>query len=602
MCGIAGLFKTSVSLERIQLMVEAINHRGPDAQDYWINNEKEIAFGHTRLSIVDIQGGSQPMTDAFGRYTIVFNGEIYGFRDLKLLYNKYPYQNCSDTELIFAMFYEHGYDFVKYLPGMFAFVIFDREKKELFGARDRFGEKPFFYTTHFGGFAFSSELKALKNISSQKLSLDLRSVSSYMERLYVPANRCIYQEINKLNPASCFIYKDGNLQIDRYWEMPTITENIEFEEAIDQLNIKLVESVKNQLVADVPIGSFLSGGLDSSLITAIAAKISSEKISTYSFGFTQTSNRNELIEARQHSINIGTNHTEFDEREFDLFDIFQRTQKYFDEPFADSSSIPMYIISNYASGYGKVILTGDGGDELFGGYSQWYSNVLFPEKKKKSQNQFGLKSVHQKIKQLINNRSSVRVQMGRTNKQQSNCLFLHEDNNVFFDVMRLKEMGLPLPYGYNISFQLENTLDDVFKCDLVNYMVGDILVKTDTMSMANSLELRAPFLDVELAEFAISLPSDFKYKGYDNKLLLRELIKKYYPQLELQKNKLGFGAPIEDWLKLKAFDEYREYVRNDKTAPIYKYLSFNAVKGRLHLNNYRTWSIINFNAWLEYQK
>jgi asparagine synthetase B (glutamine-hydrolysing) len=249
-----------------------------------------------------------------------------------------------------------------------------------------------------------------------------------------------------------------------------------------------------------------------------------------------------------------------------------------------------------------VCLTGDGADELFGGYSQWYSNVLFPEKKNKSQNQFGLKSVHQKIKQLINNRSSVRVQMGRTNKQQSNCLFLHEDNNVFFDVMRLKEMGLPLPYGYNISFQLENTLDDVFKCDLVNYMVGDILVKTDTMSMANSLELRAPFLDVELAEFAISLPSDFKYKGYDNKLILRELIKKYYPHLELQKNKLGFGAPVEDWLKLKAFDEYREYVRNDKTAPIYKYLSFNPVKGRLHLDNYRTWTLINFNAWLEYQK
>jgi asparagine synthase (glutamine-hydrolysing) len=600
MCGISGLFKTNVSLEMIHPMVQSLNHRGPDAQEYWIDNELGIAFGHARLSIVDIQGGNQPMTDAYGRYTIVFNGEIYGFRDLKVRYNQYPYQNNSDTELIFAMLYEHGYDFVKHLPGMFAFVIYDREKKELFGARDRFGEKPFYYTTNFGGFAFASELKALKKISLEKLNLDLRSVSSYMERLYVPANRCIYQEIKKLDPASCFIYKNGCLELKRYCELPTTTEKIDFEEAVDQLNIKLVDSVKNQLVADVPVGSFLSGGLDSSLITAIAAKISSDKISTYSFGFTQTQSRNELEEARMHAENIGTKHTEFDERDFKLFDVFKTIQSYFDEPFGDSSAIPMYIISNYASKYGKVILTGDGGDELLGGYSQWYHNVLNPPPNSDNRKSgFGLANGKQSIKNLFSYIKGDQKKMGKTSEVENEFLYHHEKNNLLFRHDKITSMGLPLPYGYRYDFTFSRSLGDVFLTDLQNYMVGDILVKTDTTSMANSLELRAPFLDVNLAEFAIGLPSDYKYKGGKNKVILRELIKKHYPFLKRQQDKLGFGAPVEDWLQLKEFDEYRNYVKNDSSALVYQLIDFAKMGDRLDLNNYRTWAVINLNAWLD---
>jgi asparagine synthase (glutamine-hydrolysing) len=600
MCGISGLFKINVSLEMIQPMVRSLSHRGPDSQDYWIDNELEIAFGHARLSIVDIHGGKQPMTDAYGRYTIVFNGEIYGFRGLKSRYNQYPYQNNSDTELIFAMLYEHGYDFVKHLPGMFAFVIYDREKKELFGARDRFGEKPFYYTRHFGGFAFASELKALKRISPEKLNLDLRSVSSYMERLYVPANKSIYQEINKLDPASSFIYRNGRLEINRYWELPTTTEKIVFEEAVDQLNMKLIESVKNQLVADVPVGSFLSGGLDSSLITAIAAKISGDRISTYSFGFTQTQSRNELEEARRHAENIGTKHTEFDERDFKIFDVFKTIQAYFDEPFGDSSAIPMYIISNYASKYGKVILTGDGGDELLGGYSQWYHNILNPSPNSDlSSPGFGLAKAKQSLKNLFSDTKGAWKKMGKTSEVENEFLYRHEKNNLLFSHDKIAAMGFPLPYGYRYDFISNNSLNDVFFTDIQNYMVGDILVKTDTMSMANSLELRAPFLDVNLAEFAISLPTDYKYNGGENKLILRELIKKHYPFLERQQGKLGFGAPVEDWLQLKEFDEYRNYVKNDRSAPVYRLIDFSKMGNRLALNNYRTWAVINLNAWLE---
>jgi asparagine synthase (glutamine-hydrolysing) len=600
MCGISGLFKTNVSLEMIQPMVQILNHRGPDAHEYWIDNELEIAFGHARLSIVDIHGGNQPMTDAYGRYTIVFNGEIYGFRELKLRYKQYPYQNSSDTELIFALLYEHGYDFVKHLPGMFAFVIYDREKNELFGARDRFGEKPFFYTTQFGGFAFASELKALKKISPEKLILDLRSVSSYMERLYVPANRCIYQEFNKLDPASCFTYRNGSLEIKRYWELPTTTEQIDFQEAVDLLNIKLIESVKNQLVADVPVGSFLSGGLDSSLITAIAANISSDKISTYSFGFTQTQSRNELEEARRQAEKIGTKHLEFDERDFKLFDVFKTIQPYFDQPFGDSSAIPMYIISNYASQYGKVILTGDGGDELLGGYSEWYHNVLNPSSNSDiNKSGFGFANAKQSLKNIFSDTKGDWKKMGKTSKVENEFLYRHELNNVLFGHDKIAAMGLPLPYGYRYDFISNRSLNDVILTDIQNYMVGDILVKTDTTSMANSLELRAPFLDVNLAEFAIRLPTDYKYKGGENKLILRELMKKHYPYLERQQGKLGFGAPVDDWLKLKEFDEYRNYVKNDRSAPVYRLIDFYKMVDRLALNNYRTWAVINLNAWLE---
>lgn len=602
MCGIVGLFKTDVSLKLIQPMVQTLNHRGPDAQDYWIDNEQEVALGHARLSIVDLDGGSQPMTDAYGRFTIVFNGEIYGFRDLKLRYNKYPYKNSSDTELIFAMLYEHGYDFVKYLPGMFAFVIFDREKKELFGARDRFGEKPFYYTTQFGGLAFASEIKAIKKITLKELNYDLRSLSSYLERLYVPANRCIYQEISKLDPASCFMFKNGNLEINRYWEPPTIVAKIDFDEAVDLLNIKLIESVKNQLVADVPVGSFLSGGIDSSLITAIAAKISNNKISTYSFGFTQTHGRNELEEARNHAQVIGTKHTEFDERDFKVYDVFKTIQKYFDEPFGDSSAIPMYIISNYASNYEKVILTGDGGDELFGGYSQWYDLVLNPLPNSDiSKSSFGWTRAKQKFKSLFSEIKGDWKKMGKISEVDNKFFFRHELNNIFYHYEKILSLGLPLPYGYRYDFKSNISLNDVLLTDIQNYMVGDILVKTDTTSMANSLELRAPFLDVNLAEFAIGLPASYKYKGGDNKLILRELIKKHYPFLEQQQGKLGFGAPVEDWLKLKDFDEYRNYIKNDRNAAVYRYIDFTKMGKRLALDNYRTWAIINLNAWLECQ-
>jgi asparagine synthase (glutamine-hydrolysing) len=601
MCGISGLFKINVSLEKIHPMVQSLNHRGPDAQEYWIDHELEISFGHARLSIVDIHGGNQPMTDAYGRYTIVFNGEIYGFKELKLKYSDYPYQNNSDTELIFAMLYAHGHDFLQYLPGMFAFVIYDRETNSLFGARDRFGEKPFFYTTALGGIAFASELKAIKLLfKKEELSINERAISSYLERLFVPVNQCIYNEVRKLLPGHAFTFENGDLKTFSYWSMPTHINQISYDDAVELVYEKLCSSVEKQLVADVEVGAFLSGGIDSSLITAIANKKSNKPISTYSFGFTSTALRNELADAEKHSERIGTKHHEFDEGNFDLFNEFLKMQEIFDEPFGDSSCIPMYIISNCASQHGRVVLTGDGGDELFGGYSQWNNTAIdFVKDHSKDSWKESKKLILEIGKDLIKGRYGFFKKTRRTKVFQNPFLYTHDNQNVFFNWRQLKSLGLPPPYTYVRSSYTDNTLNDIFKTDILNYMPADILVKTDMTSMANGLELRAPFLDVELAELAISLPIEHKTTGGVNKKILRSIVKKYHPELELQSGKMGFGAPVEEWLKQVKFQEYKKTVQSNADALIYKYLKFEKTRDYFKRDNYKTWLILNLNAWLD---
>jgi asparagine synthase (glutamine-hydrolysing) len=602
MCGIAGFFQVKIPIESIHDMIDGIKHRGPDSKDVYINRDKCLALGHTRLSIVDIEGGAQPMTDVFGRYTIVFNGEIYGYRELKEHYSDYPYQTECDTELIFAMLYKHGQNFIEHLPGMFAFVIYDSQTDSLFGARDRFGEKPLFYSTYLGGFLFSSEIKALKSLYTQKsLTIDKRAISSYLERLYIPVNQCIYREIQKILPGNAFTYSNGVLHEFSYWEISRKTQQIDFENAVDIVYDKLNCSVKKQLIADVEVGAFLSGGIDSSLITAIASKHSKKQLSTYSFGFTGTATRNELDEARKHAINIGTLHHEFNEDDFDLFDEFLRMQHIFDEPFGDSSCIPMYIISKYAAQHGRVVLTGDGGDELFGGYSQWNNPTRdFAVEHQKSPWSNYIRDFKELIKITLRGQLGYYKLMERTNVSDNPYIHRHELNNVFFNWKQLNQMGLPPPYPYLNSGALNNSLSDVLNIDIMNYMPADILVKTDMAAMANGLELRAPFLDIDLAEYAISIPIEFKTTGSLNKKILRRIIQKYHPDLEMQTTKMGFGAPVEEWLKLNKFQDYKVKLKHNVDAPIYKYLDYNIVMGYFERDNYKTWLLMNLNAWLEH--
>jgi len=582
-------------------MVDLINHRGPDSSDVFIDTLKNIALGHTRLSIVDITGGAQPMTDVYGRYTIVFNGEIYGFKELRAQYSDYPYQTNSDTELLFAMLHKHGQSFVNHLPGMFAFVIYDKQTDSLFGARDRFGEKPFYYTTTLNGFAFSSEIKGLKVLFKERpLTINKRAISSYLERLCVPVNECIYNEIDKLLPGHAFSFQKSKLEIFPYWSIDSKIEKVSFEQAVDNVYEKLTVSVKKQLVADVEVGAFLSGGIDSSLIAAIANKHSHKQISTYSFGFTSNAARNELDEARMHAQKLGTKHHEFDERDFNLFKEFLTMQRIFDEPFGDSSCIPMFIISNCASKHGRVVLTGDGGDELFGGYSQWNNPTRESALKyQKNPINYRLNELKEFGKIVLKGRLGNYRKLKRTKSSINVYRHRHEHNNVFFTWRQLIELGLPVPYSYIYTDFENNSLSDVLNTDILNYMPADILVKTDMTSMANGLELRAPFLDIDLAKYAISIPVEYKTVGDVNKKILRRIMEKYHPELQVQKGKLGFGAPVDEWLMLKEFQDYKRVLRENKEAPMYQYLDYSKATEYLSRNNYKTWLLINLNAWLE---
>jgi asparagine synthase (glutamine-hydrolysing) len=310
--------------------------------------------------------------------------------------------------------------------------------------------------------------------------------------------------------------------------------------------------------------------------------------------------RNELAEAKKHSETIGTNHHEFDEGNFDLFNEFLRMQEIFDEPFGDSSCIPMYIISNYASQHGRVVLTGDGGDELFGGYSHWNNPAIeFVNRHSENSWKESKNTILEIGKDLLMGRYGFFRKTMRTKVFQNPFLYKHDNQNVFFNWRQLKSLGLPPPYSYVRSSYTENTLNDIFKTDILNYMPADILVKTDMTSMANGLELRAPFLDVDLADLAISLPVEYKTTGGVNKKILRSIVKKYHPELDLQSGKMGFGAPVEEWLKQGKFQEYKKTVQSNADAPIYKYLNFEKTRDYFTRDNYKTWLMLNLNAWLE---
>jgi asparagine synthase (glutamine-hydrolysing) len=603
MCGIAGLVGNTHEKEYVVSgMLDRIAHRGPDERMVW--SATGVILGHVRLSIVDLEYGKQPMTDAFGRYTIVFNGEIYGYPDLKRRYGNYPYKTNSDTELILAMLHEEGPGFVHKLPGMFAFAVWDAHTHTLFCARDRFGEKPFYYffdplTETFG---FASEPKAMTKTGLVNCALDLQSLSHYFKRLYVPVNKSIYKHLQVLPPAHCLQFRNGKLETSRYWALPAVNTHIKYGEAKEQLRFLLKKAVREQLVADVPVGAFLSGGVDSSCVVGYASNISDSSLRTFSFGF--EGERNELGEAKAHARLFGTRHHEFIESDYHLPDLFLKMQDIYDEPFADSSNIPMYLISKSASEGLKVVLTGDGGDELLGGYSFWYSTLLDARSRIDAQQPFLNLLQYLPLHRwgLLPNRTRIKLSalLEQSGLLKNGTFFAenHKKQNIFFRGDMISRLGLPSAYSDIQDFPLVDTIDDAMRLDIQNYMPGDILVKTDRASMANSLELRSPFLNVDLASFCLSLPWHFKLKDGITKFILKDILKEDFPGIHFQKHKLGFGAPVGQWLVKAGMESLKNDLLLDKNNAIYDYIDFQGLANFTRYNNSKTWTAMNFSAWL----
>lgn len=623
MCGITGLVaKNSKGYkEQLNKMVSSLAHRGPDAEGKCFFND--CALGHRRLSIIDLKTGGQPMVVNFGKSDlpniddnirrsdfqnlgIVFNGEIYGYQDIKKDLTDYPFKTTSDTEVILALYAKHGENFVKHLPGMFAFGLWDDKNKKFIAARDRFGEKPFYYALAKNGeFIFASEIKAILASGLIKPKLNKKSLAHYLKRLYVHPYSTIYENIYVLPPAHFLIYQNRKIKISRYWQMPELDYQITLDEAVEQFKKLLFEAVKKQLVADVPFGAFLSGGLDSSTIVAIASQYK-KNLNTFSFGFGEWIN--ELPYALEIARKYKTNHIELTPEKANLGELLIKMQEIYDEPFADSSNVPTYLLAKTARQYTKVVLTGDGGDEMLGGYG-WYKPFLYGEKKLsnsvlKTKLIWFIAKLISKIP-VSNRNRLLDKHLGALFKNKFNSVIdAHLSQNIIFDDNEMAAMGINGTGENNLyssSWKSNNALDDAMRWDLENYMPGDILTKIDRASMANGLELRAPFLDKDFASFCISLPYSFKITKDADKYILRKAFSDLWTPSIQKREKQGFGAPVDKWLKEESLIDLKyNYLYNPKRK-IFNILAYKPVQELIKRNNYKTWTLLILSIWMERQ-
>lgn len=584
MCGIAGIVGKNVRRHQhlVKQMTDAISHRGPDGEGNAVFDN--CILGHRRLSIVDLATGNQPMYSPYNT-CIAFNGEFYGFKKVKQTL-EYPFKTTSDTEVILALYHQYGAEkFVQHVKGMFSFTIWDESNQLFIAARDRFGEKPFYYTIVDNQLIYASELKAILASGLVNVELDTDSLSHYLQHLYVHPHHCIYKNIFVLPPAHYLVFKNGEVTLKKYWRLPEKQLTISFEEAKEECYRLLDKSVQQQLVADVKVGAFLSGGLDSSTITALAAKHDSNQLTTISFSF--GNDKSELPFSREISNKYNTKNIELHQDDFDISNWFEEMMKVYDEPFADSSNIPTYLISKAASKELKVVLTGDAGDELFAGYSSWYKPLV-------QMKQAGFKAAIKKFKKKLLN----------PHYRSNNIAEIHVQQNSYFKQNELNWLCLfDTQHGNDKFIQNPiNSVDAAMRQDLQDYMPGDILVKTDRAAMANSLELRAPFLDVEFAEFCISLPEHFKIDGQQDKILMRETFKNLWTPSILNRKKQGFGAPVNQWLQQKGMQQLKYDYLLSKNNPMFHYINFEKTKKIASENNYQTWILLNLAIWMQRHK
>lgn len=598
MCGIAGIIASDINNhpEIIKNVISAIKHRGPDGQG--IHFFEDGVFAHSRLSIIDLSDAAkQPMISSLSGNIITFNGEIYGYKDIKKDLNDYPFKTMSDTEVILALYDKYNTNMMSKLPGMFSFAIWDQSEKKLFAARDRFGEKPFYYAFGRNGeFIFASEIKAILKSELLDPVLDYDSVGHYLKFGHIHVGKSIYKNIHSLQPAHQLVFKEGNLNITPYWELPETNTKMKRYESVEGFAHYFKKAIEKQCISDVPVGAFLSGGLDSTSVVIEALK-HIPNLNTFSLGIENSKEvKTELPYARAVADMYKTNHTEMTFNPDNLAELLIKMQDIYDEPFAASSNIPTYLISKLAQPHNKVILTGDGADELLGGYPWNYRRLRDLLHKRGFyyiqsctpiclQRKF-FKRVFKREEFLSSGQS---VSQYHYNKK---ALFTNDD---------LLTLGVPITDRINegfINFDTK-TFDDAMRCDLKNYMPGEVLTKIDRASMSNGVELRSPFLDVDLAEFCISMPCDFKIDDYKDKLPLRKNYEKMWPKLIQNRSKQGFGGPVLEWLsRPEVIDLKNEYLKN-KNNKIFTFLDYEKVQKITQDKNFKEWNLLILSMWLE---
>jgi asparagine synthase (glutamine-hydrolysing) len=620
MCGIIGVASRTAVSDRgwLALGRDALRHRGPDHAGEWWSADGCVGVGHRRLAIIDLSpAGHQPMQDADGGSCIVLNGEIYNFADLRqeLMAQGHAFRTHSDTEVILAAYREWGTDCLSRLNGMFAFALYDNRRRQLFIARDRAGEKPLFYALADGALRFASELKGLMADPALPRRIDPEALDCYLAMGFVPGERSMLHGVKKLPPAHALAFdlNNGQSRLWRYWQLPELSASAATGEAdeaglLDELEALLEDAVRRQLVADVPVGVLLSGGVDSSLVTAMAVR-AAPKVKTFTIRFPGFGQYDETEHARLIARHFGTEHVELVAAESTV-DLLPLLARQFDEPMVDSSMIPTYLVSRLVREHCTVALGGDGGDELFGGYAH-YNRLLWLQKH--------LGGVPQSLRLAAANAAQALLPVGFKGRNwlQGLGVDLRTGLPLIFSLFdrgtrrrlmarhsawelaaeRIREQRIP---------KSADLLQRATRMDFGNYLAEDILVKVDRASMLNSLEVRAPLLDYRLIEFAFGkVPSHLKATVNSRKILLKKLTQRVLPREFDRQRKQGFSIPLASWLQSGPWKALFREVLLDSDNTVFdrkEVSSLLAGQAKGRVNSERLFALVLFELWRrEYQ-
>lgn len=643
MCGIAGFWAQrgndgEILKKEIIKMTRVLAHRGPDDEGFYIDEKAGIALGHRRLSILDLSPkGHQPMISFSGRYVIVYNGEVYNYKELrKAIENNFnvKFKSDTDAEVILAGFEIWGVEgTLERMNGMFAFALWDKKKRKLFLMRDRIGIKPLYYGVQNGILFFASELKAIRANRFFKPEIDRNALALFFRHNYIPAPYSIYKNIKKLEPGYyAVIDKNLNIKIRRYWDIEKIVEDgiknpidLSEKEAALELERLLLDSVKKRMIADVPLGAFLSGGIDSSTVVALMQAQNNIPVKTFTIGFYEN-NYNEAKYAKKVAKHLGTDHTELYITPKEAIDVIPKLSDIYDEPFSDSSQIPTFLVSQLTKRYVTVSLSGDGGDELFGGYNRYFraSNTWnkinfipyvvrlrlskmislfsprFIDRVLKPVRVIAPKQVKNilsgdkvlKFSKILTSRNPDELYKRLIShwKSPEGLVFNSKEPKTILDDLRIKDF-------------IPNFKNRMMFFDFITYLPDDILTKVDRASMAVSLEARVPILDYRIVEFSKKLPLNFKIKNDKSKWILRQVLYKYVPKELVERPKMGFGVPLDNWLRGPLRD-WAEDLLDEKKIKRDEFLNPEPIKKlwKEHLSGkrnwqYLLWDVFVFQAW-----
>lgn len=637
MCGIAGYVgKITNPSNHLNNMVQAIDHRGPDNRGMWVDEDKGIGLGHARLSILDLSpAGHQPMHSASDNFVIIFNGEIYNHRFIRSeldALNKRRWIGTSDTEILLAAIDQWGFEeTLKKVKGMFAIALWDKKRQHLSLACDRMGEKPVYYGWINNNFVFASELKAIKRFPGFRNSIDLSSLALFLRFNSIPSPHSIYENIYKLEPGHILELRYSSNKIEKYafWSIEQTysdASKAKFHgsplEAVSELENILGNAVSSQMQSDVPLGAFLSGGIDSSTIVALMQSNSSSQINTFSIGF-DALEYDEAGQARMVAKHLGTNHLDMYVTENDALDVIPNLPLIYDEPFGDSSQIPTYLVSKLAKQKVTVALSGDAGDEIFGGYNRYiFTQNIFskvnkiPLRLRKLMSSILLTIPEEKWNSLFGSIMGKHfANVGNKFHKAAKVIPSNSIKDLHFKLMSqiqnpsnwlLNSYEVPTPLNDDIErFIGLSSIEQMMGYDLLTYLPTDILTKVDRAAMSVSLETRLPFLDKDVIEFAASLPIEYKIQKGISKWVLREVLYKYVPKHLVSKPKMGFAVPLAEWLR-GPLKEWGESLLDENRLHKEGFFNVEFVRNKWleHLNykrnwDHQLWNVLMFQAWLE---